>query len=158
MDAVPLDSIDVNHLEFREMAPEDADAVEVVEKTCFAIPWSRESFWKEAQNENTLYLLALDGERVIGYVGCWISYDEAQITNVAVLPEYRGRHIGTRMFGEIIERVKEKGVTAMTLEVRPTNAPALALYKGYGFKEAGRRPKYYQDNGEDAIIMWNTKL
>ena len=78
MDAVPIDSIDVNNLEFREMAPEDADAVEIVEKACFAIPWSRESFWKEAQNENTLYLLALDGERVIGYVGCWISYEEAQ--------------------------------------------------------------------------------
>ena len=91
MDAVPLDSIDVNKLEFREMAPEDADAVEIVERACFAIPWSRESFWKEAQNENTLYLLALDGERVIGYVGCWISYEEAQITNVAILPGSRGR-------------------------------------------------------------------
>ena len=66
--------------------------------------------------------------------------------------------MGRRGFGEIIDRVKEKGVTAMTLEVRPTNAPALALYKGYGFKEAGRRPNYYQDNGEEATIMWNTKL
>ncbi len=163
MDSVPLDSrqaeqVLMDTIEFREMAPEDADAVEVVEKACFAIPWSRDSFWKEAINENTLYLLALAGEKVIGYVGCWISYEEAQITNVAIMPEYRGRGIGTRLFGEIIQRVKEKGVTAMTLEVRPTNAPALAIYTGYGFKEAGRRPKYYQDNGEDAIIMWNTKL
>ena len=60
------------NLTFREMKPEDADAVEAVEKTCFAIPWSRESFWKEAANENTCYLLALDGEQVIGYAGCWI--------------------------------------------------------------------------------------
>ena len=60
MDAVPLDSINTEQIEFREMAPEDADAVEIVEKACFAIPWSRESFWKEAQNENTLYLLALE--------------------------------------------------------------------------------------------------
>ncbi|MDD6135256.1 MAG: ribosomal protein S18-alanine N-acetyltransferase [Selenomonadaceae bacterium] len=145
-------------LSFREMAPEDADAVEMVEKACFAIPWSRESFWKEAANENTVYLLALDGERVIGYAGCWISFEECQITNVAILPEYRGQGIGTKLFGTIIDVVKAKGVTAMTLEVRPSNAPARALYARYGFKDAGRRPHYYQDDGEDAIIMWNTKL
>ena len=150
--------MEVKELDFREIAPEDADAVEVVEKACFSIPWSRDSFWKEAANENTLYLLALDGERVIGYAGCWISFEECQITNVAILPEYRGQGIGTRLFGAIIEAVKAKGVTAMTLEVRPSNAPARALYARYGFKDAGRRPHYYQDDGEDAIIMWNTKL
>jgi len=150
--------MEVKELDFREMAPEDADAVEVVEKACFSIPWSRDSFWKEAANENTLYLLALDGERVIGYAGCWISFEECQITNVAILPEYRGQGIGTKLFGAIIEAVRAKGVTAMTLEVRPSNAPARALYARYGFKDAGRRPHYYQDDGEDAIIMWNTKL
>lgn len=150
--------MEVESLSFREMAPEDADAVEIVEKACFAIPWSRESFWKEAANENTVYLLALDGERVIGYVGCWISFEECQITNVAILPEYHGQGIGTKLFGAIIDAVKAKGVTAMTLEVRPSNAPARALYARYGFKDAGRRPHYYQDDGEDAIIMWNTKL
>jgi ribosomal-protein-alanine N-acetyltransferase len=157
MEPKPANAIE-DKLTFREMAPEDADAVEIVEKACFAIPWSREAFWKEAANENTIYLLALEGEQVIGYVGCWISYEESQITNVAILPAYRGRGIGTQLFGAVIEAVKIKGVTAMTLEVRPSNEPALALYRGYGFKEAGRRPHYYQDDGEDAIIMWNTKL
>ena len=151
------------NVNFREMVPEDAAAVETVEKACFAMPWSRESFWREAANEHTLYLLAIDEEapeekQVIGYVGCWISFEEAQITNVAVAPAYRGRHVGTEMMAELIRRVKEKGVTALTLEVRPSNEPALALYRNYGFKEAGRRPHYYSDNGEDAIIMWNTKI
>ena len=146
------------NLTFREMKPEDADAVEAVEKACFAIPWSRESFWKEAANENTCYLLALDGEQVIGYAGCWISFEEAQVTNIAIAPDYRGQKVGTRLMAELIRLVKERGVTAMTLEVRPSNAPALALYHHYGFREAGRRKGYYSDNGEDAIIMWNTKL
>ena len=134
------------NLTFREMKPEDADAVEAVEKACFAIPWSRESFWKEAANENTCYLLALDGEKVIGYAGCWISFEEAQITNVAIVPECRGHKVGTRLMAELIALVKARGVTA------------IALYAHYGFREAGVRKKYYHDNGEDAIIMWNTKL
>lgn len=150
-------------LAFREMVPEDAEAVEKVEKACFAVPWSRESFWREAANENTLYLLVLDQDlseedQIIGYVGCWILCGEGQITNVAVSPAYRGKGVGTEMLAKLIELVKEKGSTAMTLEVRPSNAPALALYRKFGFKEAGRRPGYYQDNGEDAIIMWNTKI
>ena len=145
-------------LKFREMVPDDADAVELVEKACFAIPWSRESFWREAANENTSYTLALDGDKVIGYAGCWISFEEAQITNVAILPEYRGRGAGTQLMAAAIRAVKERGVTAMTLEVRPSNVPARALYARNGFQEAGIRRGYYHDNGEDAIIMWNTKL
>ena len=89
-------------LKFREMVPDDADAVELVEKACFAIPWSRESFWREAANENTSYTLALDGDKVIGYAGCWISFEEAQITNVAILPEYRGRGAGTQLMAAAI--------------------------------------------------------
>lgn len=149
---------DVSCVEFREMIPEDADKVEQVEKACFAIPWSRQSFWEEAANENTLYLLAMDGETVIGYAGAWLLAGEAQITNVAIAPEYRGRGAATRLMEELVRRFKERGITAMTLEVRPSNAPARALYAKFGMKEVGRRKGYYADNGEDAIIMWNTKL
>jgi len=142
----------------REMVPEDASAVERVEKLCFSVPWSRESFWQEAANENTLYLVACEDEKVIGYVGCWISFGEAQITNVAVEPEQCGAGLGRQLLTELFKRLKEKGVTAVTLEVRPSNVPALALYARMGFKDVGRRPHYYTDNGEDAIIMWNTKI
>ena len=77
-------------LSFRAMKPDDAAAVETVERASFRIPWSRESFWREASNANTCYILALDAETVIGYVGCWILSGEAQITNIAILPDYRG--------------------------------------------------------------------
>lgn len=148
-------------LAFRQMVPEDADAVARVEAASFSVPWSRESFWREASNEHTCYVLACDetaAEPVIGYAGCWILAGEAQITNVAILPAYRGQGIGTQLMAAVIAAAKERGATAMTLEVRPSNAPALALYHHYGFREAGRRKGYYSDNGEDAIIMWNTKL
>jgi len=143
---------------YRAMTRDDAAGVADVEEACFAIPWSRESFWKEADNPFAFYILAFDGEKVVGFIGCWITIDEAQITNVAVLPSYRNRGIGRGLLETMIREVQKKGVTAMTLEVRPSNAPALALYERFGFKTAGRRKKYYQDNGEDALIMWNTKL
>lgn len=145
-------------ISFRRMKPEDADGVEAVEKATFAIPWSRQSFWEEAASERTYYLLALDDASVIGYAGVWLVADEAQITNVAIAPAYRGRGIGHQMMAELIRIVKERGAAAMTLEVRPSNAAAIALYTGFGFRNAGLRKGYYQDNGEDAMIMWNTKL
>ena len=145
-------------LYFRKMVSADAAGVELVEKASFAVPWSRQSFWEEAANDQAYYLLALDGEKIIGYAGTWLVFDEAHITNVAIAPEYRGKGVGTRMMQEIIRIVKEKGITSMTLEVRPSNTAALALYHKFGFSSVGRRPHYYQDIGEDAEIMWNTKL
>lgn len=148
----------VSDVTFRDMVPEDAAAVELVERACFPVPWSRESFWREAANENTCYRLAVAGDRVIGYGGCWLSFGEAQVTNIAIAPEWRGRGLGNALMADLIQAAMQRGATAMTLEVRPSNAPALALYAHYGFRAAGRRPHYYSDNGEDAIIMWNTKL
>ena len=141
-------------ISFREMTPEDAEAVEEVEKASFSMPWSRKSFWEEAANERTYYLLALDDDKVIGYAGTWILDDEAQITNVAVAPEYRGQKVGTGLMEHLIQEAKQRGATRMTLEVRPSNTAALALYAKFGFKDCGRRPHYYLDNGEDAVIMW----
>ena len=95
-------------LVFRKMMPDDADAVARVEAACFPVPWSRESFWREASNENTSYLLAIDEETkdVIGYAGCWILADEAQITNVAILPAYRGEGAGTRLMAASIKAAR----------------------------------------------------
>lgn len=126
-------------ISFREMTPEDADAVERVEKASFSVPWSRKDFWEHAANERTYYLLALDNEDVVGYAGTWILEDEAQITNVAVSPEYRGRKIGAGLMEHLIKEAKRRGATRMTLEVRPSNTTALALYKKFGFKDCGHR-------------------
>lgn len=145
-------------LQFREMVPDDAEAVAAIERETFPTPWSRESFWREAANENTCYRLALAGDAVIGFAGAWLSFGDAQVTNIAIREAYRGKGVGTALMADLIEACKARGCTAMTLEVRPSNAPALALYHRYGFKEAGRRKGYYQDNHEDALIMWNTKL
>ena len=143
---------------FRKMTAEDAAGVEAVEKASFSMPWSRQSFWEEAANDKAYYLLALDGETIIGYAGTWLVFDEAHITNVAIAPAYRGKGVGTQMMTEIIRIVKGQGINSKTLEVRPSNVAALALYDKFGFKSVGRRRGYYQDNGEDAEIMWNTKL
>lgn len=148
-------------IEFRQMVPADADAVAVVEEKCFSTPWSRDSFWRDASNTDAYYLLAIDEEadnRIVGYVGCWILSHEGSITNVAVDPAYRRQGIGRRMLLRLIDIVKEKGVTALTLEARASNMPAIKLYEGLGFRSVGQRPKYYTNPVEAAEIMWNTRL
>ena len=147
-------------LSFRKMLPDDAEAVERVEKACFAMPWSRKSFWQEASNDKAYYLLAIDEEAeqlVVGYTGMWVLFDEAQITNVAVSPIYQNRGVGRQMMRAIMQIAKDKGANAMTLEVRPSNSSAVHLYEALGFKSVGRRRGYYED-GEDAEIMWLTNL
>lgn len=142
------------------MLPSDAEAVERVEKACFAMPWSRKSFWQEASNDKAYYLLAIDEEAeqlVIGYTGMWVLFDEAQITNVAVSPVYQNKGVGRQMMKAIIQIAKAKRANAMTLEVRPSNSSAVHLYESLGFKSVGRRRGYYED-GEDAEIMWLTNL
>ena len=111
------------------MTPADADDVAAVEKASFDVPWTREMFWREVQNELTYYLLALDDENVVGYAGTWILSDEAQIMNFAILPSYRGKKIGRMMMARLIDDVKKRGAEKMTLEVRPSNKAAIRLEK-----------------------------
>ena len=148
-------------IEYRRMVPEDADGVARVEKACMPVPWSRESFWQEAANTDAYYLLGIDIDKdnlIMAYAGCWVLGNEGHITNVAVDPDYQGQGMGRKLMEKLVEAVKPLGVDSMTLEVRPSNTRALALYEKLGFKSVGRRPKYYTQPVEDAENMWNTHI
>lgn len=144
-------------IEIREMTLEDIDGVLEVEKSCFTTPWSRESFVLEVtKNELAKYLVAILDKKVVGYGGFWLIVGECHITNIAVDSDYRGHGIGNLLVEGLILLANALECSSMTLEVRESNIVAQNLYKKYNFKEAGIRPKYYSDVGEDAIIMWKT--
>ena len=149
---------ETTRLTFRAMTQDDADAVAEIEEKSFAMPWKRDDFWREAKNELATYIVCeLDG-KIVAYAGAWVSFNQAEVMSVAVEPELRGRGVGTILFGELIKAVKLRGARAITLEVRPSNTAAIKLYKSFGLRSVGRRRGYYLDNGEDALIMWNTRL
>jgi len=145
-------------IHFRTLLPEDAEGVARVERESFPTPWAREDFWREASNDFACYIVALDDMEIIGFAGCWISFEEAQVTNIALTSAQRGRGLGKVLMAKLMRAAAERGAERMTLEVRPSNTPALRLYEGLGFAAIGVRKKYYQDNDEDAILMWHTKL
>ena len=145
-------------IRFRSLMPEDAESVARVEYESFPTPWSREDFWREASNDFACYIVALDEDVIIGFAGCWISFEEAQVTNIALTSAQRGRGLGTILMEHLMLGAAARGAERMTLEVRPSNTPAIRLYERLGFSAIGVRRKYYQDNDEDAILMWHTKL
>jgi [ribosomal protein S18]-alanine N-acetyltransferase len=142
-------------MDIRFMTVDDLDAVMEIEHSSFSIPWSREAFYNEIeQNHLSTYLVVEDGERVAGYCGVWLVVDEAHITNVAVLPDYRGQGCGEALMERIMKIAKEVGAHVMTLEVRVSNKAAQGLYRKMGFQDGGIRKRYYSDNQEDALVMW----
>lgn len=139
----------------RRAETEDADFMSMVDLECFSIPWSSDAFRREiVQNRIAFYVVAEHEEKIVGYMGFWRIENEAHITNVAVLPEYRRRKVGAKLIEHVMDFAREVGIDAYTLEVRRSNIAAINLYEGFGFEEEGVRPGYYFDNGEDAIIMW----
>ena len=139
----------------RKARTADAAAIAELEKECFARPWSLESvLYDLTENEKAVYVVAELADKVCGYAGMWIVAGEGQITNVAVTKTARRMHAATAILGELFELAADTGAESFTLEVRVSNEPAIRLYKGFGFREAGVRKGYYEDNGEDALIMW----
>lgn len=137
------------------MRIDDIDNVVDVENNCFIIPWSRNSFIKElVENDIALYLVAKIENIAVGYIGVWRIQNEGHITNVAVHSDFRGRGIGNMLVSGLLSLCEKEGIDAFTLEVRRSNLIAQNLYKKFQFAECGIRKGYYQDNKEDAIIMW----
>ncbi|MGI9953485.1 ribosomal protein S18-alanine N-acetyltransferase [Moorellaceae bacterium AZ2] len=137
------------------MAIRHLDQVLAIERASFPSPWPRSSFLNELfANDYARYYVCLHGDRVIGYAGMWIILDEAHITNIAIHPDFRGQRLGELLLKTLMQEAVNLGADRMTLEVRVSNLPAQRLYERLGFVRAGIRKGYYNDNHEDAIIMW----
>jgi len=121
---------------------------------CFNSPWSKENIENELTNNLfSNYLGAFINSNLVGFVGMWAIVNEGQITNIAVLPEYRCKKIATKLLEKLVSFSKTKNIEALYLEVRFSNLEAQNLYRKFGFKTDGIRKKYYSDNNEDAILM-----
>lgn len=141
-------------LVIKPMTLNDIDGVMSVELECFTTPWTRESFIYELQNKDlTHYIIAKYRDTVIGYCGIWLILDKAHVTNVGVLPSYRGCGVGEILLRTIITIAKRYKAKTLTLEVRKSNYIAQNLYFKLGFLPCGIRIGYYSDDKEDAIIM-----
>ena len=124
-----------------------------IEKLCFSDPWSENSVASELNNPLSLWLVALDGATVAGYVGSQSVLDGADMMNIAVHPDYRRQGIARELVTGLAGALTEKGVKSLALEVRQSNAPAIALYEQLGFQQVGLRPNYYRNPRENALIM-----
>lgn len=137
----------------RHMQEEDTSGVTEIEKKNFSQPWSQAAFSQAVCDNNYIYLVALDGDRIVGYAGCLISCDEGDITNIAVVDEYRRMGIAGELLKQIFKLTSEKGISSIFLEVRQSNAAAQCLYKSAGFEPVGIRKQFYQKPSEDAVVM-----
>lgn len=124
-----------------------------IEREVFMPGWSEEAFRSDLRNPAALYLVLKIDNKIVAYAGMWLVVDEAHITNVAVLPDYRGRNLAKRLIHRLLSIARERGCVKATLEVRVSNTPAQKLYEKFGFRAVATRAKYY-DNVEDALIMW----
>ena len=136
----------------RRMTLQDIPAVVEIENQCFSLPWSEKSFEDSLSREDTIFLVC-EEEVVTGYMGIYVSFDEANVTNVAVAPNFRKKGYGEALVVAAKEEAKSAGADSIFLEVRQSNEPALSLYKKMGFEELGIRKKFYEHPVEDAIIM-----
>jgi len=132
---------------------QNVNQVAELEKVCFSQPWSLDSLLGELLNPNAVYLTAMRGEIVLGYLGMHQIIDEGYINNLAVAPGYRRQGIANTLLRELINHAREQRLAFLTLEVRASNKEAIALYGGLGFAPAGLRKNYYTIPAEDAVIM-----
>ena len=140
-------------MEIRKMTAREVPQVAELEKLCFAMPWSEKSVAGELDNPLALWLVAMEGDRLAGYVGSQTVLDETDMMNLAVAPQFRRQGVGEALVNALTASLKQLGSRCLTLEVRDSNEAARALYGKLGFAEVGRRRGYYRDPREDALIL-----
>jgi len=145
----------MSDLIIRQAEEKDIHQIAEIDKLCFSTPWSEDSFTQEiTSNDIALYIVAVIDDLIVGYAGLWLIVDEGHITNVAVHPDFRRRKIAKALVQVLIDVSEKKGAVRHTLEVRTLNDAAIRLYEAFGFQEVSIRKGYYEDDNEDAIIMW----
>lgn len=140
-------------MKLEKMTYAHIDGVCKIEEACFAHPWSRQSVESELANENSVFIVAVEGEKVIGYIGMSVVIDEGYIFNVAVDTDFRRKGVGTALINELVTYGKKNNLCFITLEVRESNQAAISLYSDFGFIKVGERKNYYSDPAENAILM-----
>jgi len=139
----------------RKMTIEDVPAAAQLDRISFSMSWPEHTFYYEVKDNSAArcFVAETEDQKVIGMVVSWVILDELHIATLAVHPDYRRQGIGERILTKALQDGYEAGTRYALLEVRAGNEAAQNLYRKFGFKVAGRRPKYYKDNGEDAILM-----
>ena len=143
-------------MEIVKMTASDCHELAEVDKKCFSVPWSEQSFLEETKNSLATYILAKENGKIVGYCGFWRVLGETQITNIAVLPEYRRQGIAKALIGEMLEICKDD--ERIILEVRKSNSIAISFYEKLGFERAGIRKRFYHDPEEDGITMLRRRI
>ena len=137
----------------REMKLEDVPQVAAIERLCFSAPWSENMICSSLDSRLSHWLVAEIDGCVAGYVGSEAVLDSADMMNIAVAPEYRKRGIAEALINTLMEHLQNRNILFLLLEVRVSNAPAIALYEKLGFEQVGRRPRYYTNPREDGMIL-----
>ena len=136
------------------MNADHLEELERLERICFSRPWSKRMLGEELENQCAAFLVAEDENgTVLGYAGLLVMLDEGYITNVAVFPEYRRLGVAAKIIDVYMNFAAANDLAFLTLEVRPSNEAAIALYRRFGFEEVGRRKNYYDLPKEDALIL-----
>lgn len=140
-------------IKIREIFPSDISRLVEIEKASFTSPWTKEML-KVQINSPSAFNLAIESKNyVVGYIMCILASDECHVLNFAVDPKLRRRGFGSKLFSFALSKLKKRGIRSVYLEVRESNLPAINLYLKFGFKIVGKRKRYYEDSGEDALVM-----
>lgn len=145
----------MTNFKIRQMDIRDIDLVMKVEKESFSTYWPREIFQQELNsNKHAHYYVLETNGKIVGYAGLWVIQEDAQITNIAIIPDYRGKKLGEKLFSFVFQKAIQFGSRRLSLEVRASNVIAQRMYRKFGLVPGGIRKGYYTDNKEDAIVMW----